>query len=71
MSADPVLLRHLLWQAVATGLPLQIGTADPGPGPLTDFLNFTFIYYDNDLIINAPGQSSDARHFMVDLNWKF
>ena len=37
----------------------------------TDFMNFTFTYYLNDLIINAPGQSSDAGHFMADLNWKF
>lgn len=37
----------------------------------TDFLNFTFVYYLNDLIINAPGAKSDAGHFMADLNWKF
>ncbi|MGD0539392.1 MAG: putative porin [Verrucomicrobiota bacterium] len=37
----------------------------------TDFLNFTFTYYWNDLIINAPGQSSSASHLMADLNWKF
>ncbi len=37
----------------------------------TDFVNFTFIYYNNELIINAPGQKSDAGHFMADLNWKF
>lgn len=37
----------------------------------TDFFNFTFTYYLNELIINAPGQSSDASHFMADLNWKF
>ncbi len=37
----------------------------------TDFVNFTFIYYDNDLIINTPGQKSDATHFMCDLNWRF
>jgi len=37
----------------------------------TDFLNFQFTYYLNDLIINAPGQSSNAGHFMVDLNWRF
>lgn len=37
----------------------------------TDFLNFTLIYYNNDLIINAPGAKSDAQHFMADLNWKF
>jgi hypothetical protein len=37
----------------------------------TDFLNFTFIYYANDLIIKTPNQSSTAGHFMADLNWKF
>ena len=37
----------------------------------TDYMNFTFTYYLNDLIINAPAQSSDAGHFMADLNWKF
>jgi hypothetical protein len=34
----------------------------------TDFLNFTFIYYNNDLIV---GKDSGAQHFMCDLNWKF
>jgi hypothetical protein len=38
---------------------------------LTDYLNFTFTYYLNDLIIGTPGQSSDAGHFMADLLWKF
>ena len=38
---------------------------------LTDFLNFTFTYYDNELIIGTPGQPGDGRHFMCDLNWKF
>lgn len=37
----------------------------------TDFLNFQFTCYLNDLIINAPGQSSGAMHFMLDLNWRF
>jgi hypothetical protein len=38
---------------------------------ITDFLNFSFIYYDNDLIIKTPGQNGHAQHFMADLNWKF
>ena len=38
---------------------------------ITDFLNFTFTYYLNDLIIGAPHQSSSAGHFMADLNWRF
>jgi len=37
----------------------------------TDYLNFTFTYYLNDLIIGTPGQSSDAGHFMADFMWKF
>ncbi|MFE7116296.1 amidohydrolase family protein [Streptomyces sp. NPDC057654] len=48
--ADPVLLRHLLWLAVATGLPLQLhtGFGDPDlrldhadPILLTDFIRAT------------------------------
>jgi predicted TIM-barrel fold metal-dependent hydrolase len=47
---DPVLLRHLLWTAVSTGLPLQLhtGFGDPDlrldhadPALLTDFLRAT------------------------------
>ncbi|MFI5665863.1 amidohydrolase family protein [Streptomyces sp. NPDC051704] len=49
---DPVLLRHLLWSAVATGLPLQLhtgaGAGEPGQRPeqadpalLTDFVRAT------------------------------
>lgn len=37
----------------------------------TDFANLTFTYYNNKLIINAPGQKSNASHFMADLNFKF
>jgi hypothetical protein len=37
----------------------------------TDYLNFTFVCYLNDLIVNAPGQTSKAHHFYVDLNWRF
>ena len=41
----------------------------------TDFLNFTFIYYLNEAIIDAPASAADTRsktgHFMADLNWKF
>ncbi|MEU3773894.1 amidohydrolase family protein [Streptomyces sp. NPDC032472] len=47
---DPVLLRHLLWSAVATGLPLQLhtGAVEPGerperadPAQLADFVRAT------------------------------
>jgi hypothetical protein len=37
----------------------------------TDYMNFTFTYYLNDLIIGAPGETSKAAHFMADLMWKF
>jgi hypothetical protein len=37
----------------------------------TDFLNFNFIYYANDLIIQTPGQSSKAGHFMAEFNFKY
>jgi hypothetical protein len=37
----------------------------------TDYMNFTFMYYLNDLIIDVPGKKSDASHFMADLMWKF
>ncbi|MEU6756146.1 amidohydrolase family protein [Streptomyces sp. NPDC046685] len=38
---DPVLLRHLLWSAVATGLPLQLHTGAADPEPLTEFVRAT------------------------------
>jgi hypothetical protein len=37
----------------------------------TDYLNFTFTYYLNDLIIKGPGENTKAGHFMADLMWKF
>ncbi len=42
----------------------------------TDYLNFTFTYYLNDLIIGNPtspgfDSASRAGHFMADLMWKF
>jgi hypothetical protein len=43
----------------------------------TDYLNFTFTYYLNSLIIGnpptagVPDQNSKAGHFMADLMWKF
>ncbi|MGW7552146.1 amidohydrolase [Streptomyces rimosus] len=36
---DPTLLRHLLWSAVATGVPVQLHC--PDPQPLTGFLRAT------------------------------
>ncbi len=38
---------------------------------ITDYLNVSFTYYLNDLILGTPGQSSAAGHFMADLMWKF
>lgn len=37
----------------------------------TDYLNFTFTFYLNDLIKETPGKVSTAQHFMADLMWKF
>ena len=37
----------------------------------TDFLNGSTYFYLNDTIINAPGKSGDAEHFMAELNFKF
>jgi Putative porin len=37
----------------------------------TDFVNVSFTYYLNDLIIGTPGQSSKAGHIMADIMWKF
>jgi hypothetical protein len=42
-----------------------------GTYSFTDYLNFTFSYYLNELIIKTPGQTSDSGHFMADLMWKF
>ncbi|MFE0582407.1 amidohydrolase family protein [Streptomyces sp. NPDC058874] len=39
--ADPVLLRHLLWSAVASGLPLQLHTGAGDPAVLTGFVRAT------------------------------
>ncbi|MFD8144922.1 amidohydrolase [Streptomyces sp. NPDC059708] len=38
---DPVLLRHLLWTAVLSGLPLQLHTGTAEPGPLAAFARAT------------------------------
>ncbi|MER6215042.1 amidohydrolase [Streptomyces sp. NPDC001674] len=40
-AGDPVLLRHLLWSAVAAGLPLQLHTGGAGPGALAGFVRAT------------------------------
>jgi hypothetical protein len=37
----------------------------------TDYLNFAFTWYRNDLIIGNPTQPSTAGHFMTDLMWRF
>lgn len=38
---DPVLLRHLLWSAVASGRPLQLDTGGGDPGELVEFVRAT------------------------------
>jgi hypothetical protein len=42
-----------------------------GTYSFTDYLNFTFSYYLNELIINTPGHPSQSGHFMADLMWRF
>ncbi|GAA2648346.1 amidohydrolase [Streptomyces lunalinharesii] len=39
LLGEPALVRHLLWSAVATGLPVQLHC--PDPQPLTEFLRAT------------------------------
>ena len=38
---------------------------------VTDYLTLAFTFYLNDLIIDVPGQSSRAQHFMADAMWRF
>ncbi|MFF5707085.1 amidohydrolase family protein [Streptomyces sp. NPDC012794] len=38
---DPVLLRHLMWSAAGSGLPLQLHTGGADPEPLTGFVRAT------------------------------
>lgn len=38
---------------------------------LTAYLHFSLTYYLNELIVDVPGASSAADHFMADLMWKF
>jgi Putative porin len=47
------------------------GSLFQGVYSFTDYMNLTFTYYLNSLIVNIPGHSSDAGHFMADLNWRF
>jgi hypothetical protein len=57
---SPVLLRHLLWQAVATGLPLLLRHHPAGPGPLAgaDFLRAT-TWLGTDVVL-LPGRPHEA-----------
>ena len=65
--SDPVLLRHLLWTAVATGLPLQLHTASAGPEytdltPLADFVRATDRLGTPLVLLGGPGyQRQTAR----------
>jgi len=43
-----------------------------GTYSFTDYMNFAFTYYLNDLIIQNPaGRKGAAGHFMIDMMWKF
>ncbi|WP_329130643.1 amidohydrolase [Streptomyces sp. NBC_01476] len=57
---SPVLLRHLLWHAVATGLPLVLRHHAAGPGPLAgeDFLRAT-AGFGTDVVL-LPGLPHEA-----------
>jgi len=70
----------------ATGNPQLVGTGKAngwfggtnvkghfmqGTYSFTDYLNFTFTYYLNDLIIPTPNQTSRSGHFMADIMWRF
>ncbi|MEU6852944.1 amidohydrolase [Actinacidiphila alni] len=60
--ADPVLLRHLLWNAVATGLPLTLRHRPAGPGPRAaeGFLRATTGLGTDVVLLPGPGQESAA-----------
>jgi hypothetical protein len=61
--ADPVLLRHLRWHAVATGLPLVLRYGPAGPGPRADaaFLRATTgLGADVVLLPGGPHESAAA-----------
>ncbi|MEW2632185.1 amidohydrolase family protein [Streptomyces sp. NPDC048389] len=71
---DPVLLRHLMWVAVATGLPLQLHVGAVDPMPLADFAAAT-AGLGTDLVLlhgyphhrSAAHLSSAFPHVYVDL----
>jgi hypothetical protein len=62
--ADPVLLRHLLWHAVATGLPLTLRHRPGGPGPRAaeGFLRATAGLGTDVVLLPGPSQESAAAH---------
>ncbi|WP_405580152.1 amidohydrolase [Streptomyces sp. NBC_01190] len=59
---DPVLLRHLLWHAVATGLPLLLRHHPAGPGPLAgvDFLRATAGLGTDVVLVPGPAHQAAA-----------
>jgi hypothetical protein len=59
---DPVLLRHLLWNAVATGLPLQLQMGPGDPLPLTDFAAATTGHGTDLVLLNAYPYHRQAAH---------
>ncbi len=56
--ADPVLVRHLLWSAVATGLPVQLHC--PDPRRLTGFLSATAGRGTDLVLLPGPGHRRQA-----------
>jgi hypothetical protein len=59
---SPVLLRHLLWQAVDSGLPLVLRQHAAGPGPLAaeDFLRATAGFGTDVVLLPGPPHESAA-----------
>jgi hypothetical protein len=60
--ADPALLRHLAWQAVAAGLPLLVRHREEGPGPaaVAAFLRATEGEGADVVLLPGPGPVHEA-----------
>lgn len=67
--ADPVLLRHLAWQAVDSGLPLVLRHRQDGSGPgaLAGFLRAVQGAGADVVLLPGPAHESAAAHLATDL----
>ncbi|WUH94098.1 amidohydrolase [Streptomyces sp. NBC_00433] len=68
-AADPVLLRHLLWHAVESGLPLVLRHRQDGPGPaaVAAFLRATAGHGTDVVLLPGPAHESAAARLAADL----